>query len=92
MDWPRLGAVPRTIERSQEGTRGDLEGFILLAPFRNLTMALGQGKVQLAVGGLRESKQVHLSFPESTPDQPDRLGMEPNRTLLATGKIGRGQE
>ncbi len=38
MDWPRLGAVPRTIERSQEGTRGGLEGFILLAPFRNLTM------------------------------------------------------
>ncbi len=28
----------RTIERSQEGTRGGLEGFILLAPFRNLTM------------------------------------------------------
>ncbi len=38
MDWPRLGAVPRMIERSQEGTRGGLEGFILLAPFRNLTM------------------------------------------------------
>ncbi len=28
----------RTIEWSQEGTSGDLEGFILLAPFRNLTM------------------------------------------------------
>ncbi len=38
--------------------------------------ALGQGKIQLAVGGLVGSKQVHLSFPESTPDQPDRLGME----------------
>ncbi len=37
--------------------------------------ALGQGKIQLAVGGLR-GKQVRLSFPESTPDQPDRLGME----------------
>ncbi len=35
--------------------------------------ALGQGKIQLAEGGLVESKQVHLSFPESTPDQPDRL-------------------
>ncbi len=34
------------------------------------------GKVQLAVGGLGGSKQVYLSFPESTPDQPDRLGME----------------
>ncbi len=38
--------------------------------------ALGQGKVQLAVGGLGGSKQVYLTFPESTPDQPDRLGME----------------
>ncbi len=38
--------------------------------------ALGHGKIQLAVGGLVGSKQVHLSFPESTPDQPDRLGME----------------
>ncbi len=34
------------------------------------------GKKQLAVGGLVGSKQVHLSFPESTPNQPDRLGME----------------
>ncbi len=33
-----LWSPARTIERSQEGTRGDLEGFILLAPFRNLTM------------------------------------------------------
>ncbi len=33
--------------------------------------ALGQGKIQLAVGGLTGSKQVHLSFPESTPDQPE---------------------
>ncbi len=32
--------------------------------------------IQLAVGGLAGSKQVYLSFPESTPDQPDRLGME----------------
>ncbi len=38
--------------------------------------ALSQGKIQLAVGGLVGSKQVHLSFPASTPDQPDRLGME----------------
>ncbi len=38
--------------------------------------ALGQGEIQLAVGGLAGSKQVYLSFPESTPDQPDRLGME----------------
>ncbi len=38
--------------------------------------ALGQGEVQLAVGGLGGGKQVYLSFPESTPDQPDRLGME----------------
>ncbi len=38
--------------------------------------ALGQGKVQLAGVVLWGSKQVHLSFPESTPDQPDRLGME----------------
>ncbi len=38
--------------------------------------ALGQGKIQLAKGGLVGSKQVHLSFTESTPDQPDRLGME----------------
>ncbi len=38
--------------------------------------ALGQGEVQLAVGGLGGGKQVFLSFPESTPDQPDRLGME----------------
>ncbi len=37
---------------------------------------LGQGEVQLAVGGLGGGKQVYLSFPESTPDQPDRLGME----------------
>ncbi len=36
--------------------------------------ALGQGKVQLAVGELGGSK--HLSFPESTPDQPDCLRME----------------
>ncbi len=36
--------------------------------------ALGQVKIQLAVGGLVGSKQVHLSFPASTPDQPDRLG------------------
>ncbi len=35
----------------------------------------GHGKIQLAVGGLVGSKQVHLSFHESTPDQPDRLGM-----------------
>ncbi len=34
------------------------------------------GRIQLAVGGLAGSKQVYLSFPESTPDQPDRLGME----------------
>ncbi len=33
-----LWSPARTIERSQEGTRGGLEGFILLAPFRNLTM------------------------------------------------------
>ncbi len=38
--------------------------------------ALSQGKIQLAVGGLVGSKQDHLSFPASTPDQPDRLGME----------------
>ncbi len=38
--------------------------------------ALGQGEIQLAVGGLAGSKQVYLSFPESTPDQPDRLRME----------------
>ncbi len=38
--------------------------------------ALGQGKIQLAVGGLVGSKQVHLSFPESTPDQPVHLGIE----------------
>ncbi len=38
--------------------------------------ALVQGEVQLAVGGLRGGKQVYLSFPESTPDQLDRLGME----------------
>ena len=37
---------------------------------------LGQGIVQLAVGGLVGSKQVYLGFPESTPDQLDRLGME----------------
>ncbi len=35
-----------------------------------------QGEIQLAVGGLAGSKQVYLSFPESTPYQPDRLGME----------------
>ncbi len=35
--------------------------------------ALGQGERQLAMGGLTGSKQVYLSFPESTPDQPDRL-------------------
>ncbi len=33
-----LWSPARTIERSQEGTRGGLEGFILLTPFRNLTM------------------------------------------------------
>ncbi len=33
-----LWSPARTIERSQEGTRGGLEGFILLAPFRNLKM------------------------------------------------------
>ncbi len=33
-----LWSPARTIGRSQEGTRGGLEGFILLAPFRNLTM------------------------------------------------------
>ncbi len=33
-----LWSPARMIERSQEGTRGGLEGFILLAPFRNLTM------------------------------------------------------
>ncbi len=38
--------------------------------------SVGQGEVQLAVGGLGGGKQVYLSFPESTPDQPDRLGME----------------
>ncbi len=38
--------------------------------------ALGQREVQLVVGGLGGSKQVYLSFPESTPDQQDRLGME----------------
>ncbi len=37
---------------------------------------LSQGVIQLAVGGLVGSKQVHLGFPESTPDQPDCLGME----------------
>ncbi len=39
--WSRKGPLwspARTIERSQEGTRGGLEGFILLAPFRDLTM------------------------------------------------------
>ncbi len=35
--WP-LWSPARMIERSQEGTRGGLEGFILLTPFRNLTM------------------------------------------------------
>ncbi len=38
--------------------------------------ALCQGEVKLAVGGLGGGKQVYLSFPEATPDQPDRLGME----------------
>ncbi len=38
--------------------------------------ALVQGKIQLKVGGHVGSKQVYLSFPESTPDQPDHLGME----------------
>ncbi len=38
--------------------------------------ALGQGEVHLVVGGLGGGKQVYLSFLESTPDQPDRLGME----------------
>ncbi len=33
-----LWSPARTIKRSQEDTRGDLEAFILLAPFRNLTM------------------------------------------------------
>ncbi len=33
-----LWSPARTIEKSQEGTRGCLEGFILLATFRNLTM------------------------------------------------------
>ncbi len=33
-----LWSPARMIERSQEGTRGGLEGFILLAPFRNLTI------------------------------------------------------
>ncbi len=33
-----LWSPARMIERSQEGTRGGLEGFMLLAPFRNLTM------------------------------------------------------
>ncbi len=37
---------------------------------------LGQGVIQLVVGGRVGSKQVQLSFPESTPDQPDCLGME----------------
>ncbi len=37
---------------------------------------LGQGEVQLEVGGLGGGKQVYLSFPEPTPDQPDRLRME----------------
>ncbi len=34
-----LWSPARMIERSHEGTRGGLEGFILLAPFRNLTMS-----------------------------------------------------
>ncbi len=38
--------------------------------------ALGQGEIQLAVGRLAGSKKVYLSFPESTPDQPDHLKME----------------
>ncbi len=38
--------------------------------------ALVQGKIQLKVGGHVGSKQVYLSFPELTPDQPDHLGME----------------
>ncbi len=37
---------------------------------------LGQGVIQLAVGGLVGSIQVYLGFPESTPDQLDHLGME----------------
>ncbi len=37
--------------------------------------ALGQEEVKLAVGGLGGGKQVYLSFPESTPYKPDRLGM-----------------
>ncbi len=35
--------------------------------------ALGQREILLVVGGLVGSKPVYLSFPESTPDQPDRL-------------------
>ncbi len=37
---------------------------------------LCQGVIQLAVGGLVEDNQVHLSFPELTPEQTDHLGME----------------
>ncbi len=37
---------------------------------------LGQEVIQLAVGGLMEGNQVYLSFPKSTPEQLDCLGME----------------
>ncbi len=46
---------------------------MLVRPCRG---GLGQGVIQLAMGGLVEDNQVYLTFPESTPEQPDRLGME----------------
>ncbi len=55
-----LWSPARTIERSQEGTRGDLEGFILLAPFRNLTMrsCFPRDRLSFVVG--RDSGHIHF--------------------------------
>ncbi len=38
--------------------------------------ALVRESYKLAVAGLVGGNQVYLSFPESTPEQPDRLRME----------------
>ncbi len=46
------------------------------APVRPCRGGLGQGVIQLAVAGLVGGNQVYLSFPESTPEQSDRLRME----------------
>ncbi len=58
----------RTIERSQEGTMGDLEGFILLAPFQEPhdEIVLSQGPAVHCIVVSRDSGYIHFQGVQPT--------------------------